>query len=129
MSRTASPWLWLLSRTFVLVLVGGSTLVYVVLYHTPTLPARLAFFWALIVTVAGLSLPPLALLHRRLRGHWPSEATLWRESMLAGAFLALWAWLQMDRLAAPGVLMALGLALLFVEGISLLWGGSPRKRI
>ena len=123
MSHPVSPWRHLWPAALTLTGIGWGTLAYVVLYHVPTLPARLVFFWALIVGVAGLSLLPLALLHRRLRGRVPPSPTLWRESLLAGAFVALWAWLQMDRLASPGALMALGAVLVLVEVFSLLWKG------
>jgi len=107
--------------------LGLGTLAYVVLYHEPTLPARLVFFWALVVSGAGLSLVPLALVHRRFTGHWPSSRVLWRESLMVGGFLGLWAWLQLDRLASPWVLMALGAAFVLTELIWLLWSG-PRPR-
>lgn len=107
--------------------LGLGTLAYVVLYHEPTLPARLVFFWALVVGSAGLSLFPLALVHRRFSGRWPSANTLWREGLLVGGFVGLWAWLQLDRLASPWVLMALGMALILAEFIWLLWSG-PRSQ-
>ncbi len=118
-------WGHLAGAAAVLSLLGLGTLAYVVLYHYPTLPARLVFFWALIVSGAGLSLLPLALVHRRFTGRLPRATTLWRESLLVGGFLGLWAWLQLDRLASPWVLMALGLALVLLEAAWLLWAG-PR---
>ncbi|NPA31406.1 MAG: hypothetical protein GXO37_05335 [Chloroflexi bacterium] len=114
-------WLHLTLVAAALTALGLSTLAYVVLYHEPGLLARLVFFWAVIVTGAGLSLLPLALVHRRFRGRLPRAATLWREGLLVGAFLGLWAWLQLDRLASPWVLMALGLALALLELVWLLW--------
>ncbi|GEM_PF-5074994 len=123
MSRAALRWREVLAAAALLSGLGLGTLAYVVRYHYPTLPARWVFFWALIVAVAGLSLTPLALLHRRFTGHLPPRPTLAREGLLAGAFVALWAWLQMDRLASPGVVAALGAAFVLVELAGLLWGG------
>ncbi len=118
-------WWHLAAVAATLSLLGLGTLGYVVWNHYPTLPARLAFFWALIMSAAGLSVLPLAVLHRRFRGQLPPAPVLWRESLMVGGFFGLWAWLQLDRLASPWVLMALGLALVLVEAVWLLWG-SPR---
>ncbi len=120
------PWWRLAAAAGLLSAVGMGTLAYVVLYHYPTLPARMVFFWALVVTGAGWSLLPLAVLHRRFTRRLPPAGVLLREAVLVGGFVALWAWLQMDRMASPWVLMALGAALVLVELVSLSWPGARR---
>ncbi len=94
---------------------------YVVWRLYPTLPARWLLFWALGVFSMGAALPWLALFHHRWRpGRPPSARTLFRESLMIAFFVLLWAWLQMGRLASPGLLLNVALLLLLLELLILL---------
>ncbi|NPA06304.1 MAG: hypothetical protein GXO54_02750 [Chloroflexi bacterium] len=110
--RPTIPWLASVLLMGIGLALGG----YVVWRLYPTLPARWLLFWALALFSMGAALPWLALFHHRWRPERPPSArTLFRESFLVAFFVLLWAWLQMGRLASPGLMVILAALLLLIE--------------
>ncbi len=101
--------------------VGWAALIYLVWGVYPWLWARWAFFSALVLGVAGLSTPLLALIYRRLAVGPVGERTVLREGLLVGLYVGLLAWFQLGRMVTPFLAGALGVVLALVEVGLRLW--------
>lgn len=78
----------------------------------PTLGPRWLFFFLVTILLAGLALPVVHFLHRRFPGETPVNMNiLLRQSLWAGIYIDLLAWLQLGRAldTVRAIFIAIGL--------------------
>jgi len=93
-----------------LILLGAATF--------PTIGPRWLGFAFLTTAATGTSLPFVWLLHRRFdRGAPASPSVLLRQGLLAGLYLSLCTWLQINRALSLGLALAIALGFGLIEAL------------
>ena len=101
-----------------LAVIGWVALLLLVNAVLPTIGPRWLFFLFLTTAVTGTSLPFVWLLHRRFdRGQPAAPSVLLRQGLLAGLYVSLCTWLQVNRALNLTLALALALGLAVIEGL------------
>ncbi len=116
---SASPrYRGLLLSALVLVAIGWPGLFLLVTTTLPTVGPRWLFFFLLTLGSTGTALPFVWLLHRRFAADDPAPAgVLLRQGLWVGLYLALCAWLQLNRSLTLPMALLLGVGLAAVEWV------------
>jgi len=86
------------------------------IFTTPTLAPRWAFFFLLFIALVGTAWPIVWYLNRRFSPQaFPGLGVLWREAMIAGLWGEFLVWLQVGRLLTALTLGSLTVAFFAVE--------------
>ena len=100
----------------ILALVGWPGLLLLVNFTLPTLGPRWMFFFLLVLGVTGVSLPLIWLLHRRfISGPPAGSGVLLRQSLFAGLYAGLCAWLLFNAALERELALLLGVGLIALE--------------
>jgi hypothetical protein len=112
----------------ILILAGGGGLALVTLFTLPTLGPRWLFFFFLVLLASGIALPIALLLNLRFPSTPPIEnPVIIRETLLAGIFVALIAWMRMGRILTFPLSVLRAAAFALVEFFLRLWERGRRK--
>jgi len=98
--------------------IGWVGLILLVNAALPTIGPRWLFFLMLTTAATGTSLPFVWLLHRRFdRGAPASPSVLLRQGLLAGLYVSLCTWLQINRALSLGLALAIALGFGLIEAL------------
>ena len=117
MSDRPSPQFRGLFATALLLIAVGWTGLYLLLATTlPTLGPRWLFFFLLTLAATGTSLPFIWLLNRRFGSGQPAGSTVQlRQALWVALFVALCAWLQINRSLTLSLGLLLGVGFILLE--------------
>jgi hypothetical protein len=108
------PVKFFLPTAIILTVIGCGGLSILFLLSVPTVGPRWLFFFLVVLTLTGITLPFTAFLNQRFTGTPPATSTvILRQSILFGIYGAALAWLQIGRVltGALAILLLIGLAL------------------
>ncbi len=112
-TRKAPPISVFILPAVLLSVIGLGGLYWIIRYALPTVGYRWLFFFLLPMAISGPLMPIVAFLHRRFPGEPPAKVrTIVRESVLAGLFISVLAWLQLGR--ALSEFLAIGILIIIV---------------
>jgi len=109
------PFRKILATSIMLILIGGSGLVFTFAFFEPTLGPRWMFFFFMTVFGAGIALPMSYLIQRRFASQFVAGRVLIREAILFGVFLSLAAWLQLGRILSNLIIVVIAIGFLLLE--------------
>ena len=119
--KTPKPGAYFLLIT-ILLAVGAGGLIYLGLSTEPSLGPRWMFFFFLMFFGTGLALPISILFNHRFPSDPPvGENVIYREALLFGGFITLWAWLSHGRLNSAGLTAIIFFGFAAVEVFTRLW--------
>ena len=96
-------------------IIGGSGLLFTLLFLEPRLGPRWLFFFFLVIFGAGAALPLTFVIQRRFANQVVQSNILIREASLFGIYLALLAWLQLGRVLNNLIVVIIGIGFLLFE--------------
>jgi ABC-type uncharacterized transport system permease subunit len=106
---------YLVPAIFMLV-IGWGGLALLLNFSVPTIWPRWGFFALIVLAAAGTATPVSFWLNNTFRTNPPAEpAVIVRESVSAGVYFALLAWLSIGRILNFSIAAWLALALVFIE--------------
>ena len=106
----------LLPAALILIAVGWIGLYLLMSSTLPTVGPRWLFFFLLTVAVTGTALPFVWMLHRRFDGARPAPTSvLLRQALWVALFIALCAWLQVNRSLTLSLGLLLGIGFVVLE--------------
>lgn len=105
----------LLLTSLVLTLSGGGGLVFIIFFMEPTLGPRWMFFFFLTLCAAGLALPMIYIIQRRLAKQYVSVSVLLREAIFFSIFADLLAWMQLGRMLTNLIIFILAVGFVLLE--------------
>lgn len=102
--------------------IGLGGLYWVIRYTLPTVGYRWLFFFLLPMAISGPLMPIVAFLHRRFPGEPPAKvSTIIRESILAGLFISMLAWLQLGRALSEFLAISILIIIVVIGIVMRLW--------
>ena len=102
--------------SLILAVPGWIWLIYLVTQTLPDLGSRWMFFAAVMVAVAGSSIPIIAYLNRIIKLFGPATyETIVREGILVGLYAGILLWLNKGQILNFGVAIILAVGMLLVE--------------
>jgi hypothetical protein len=101
--------------SLVLTGLGGFGLFFIFLFLEPTLGPRWLFFFFLTLAAAGIALPLVYLVQRRLAKQYVPSRILVREAILFSIFIDLLAWMQIGRIISNLIILILAGGLILLE--------------
>jgi len=105
-----------LASTLTLLVIGLGASVAAILVLTPTVFARLLFFFGVDLALTGLGMPVSWFLNLRFPSKPPAEGQIIvRQAIWVGVFGATLLWLQESRLASLGIGLGLAVGLGVIE--------------
>ena len=113
-TENTPPVKFFLPTAIILTVIGCGGLIILFLLSVPTVGPRWLFFFLIVLTLTGITLPFTAFLNQRFRSTPPAtSAVILRQSILIGIYGAVLAWLQIGRVltGALAILMLIGIAL------------------
>lgn len=115
-TRKFPPFLPVFISGLLLGALGWFGLAYVILYTDPKLGYRWLFFFFVMLSVAGTSLPVVAFLNRRFASDPPAdEGVILRQAVLIGLYCSLMVWLQQGRILNSVMAFFLAVGFVLVE--------------
>ncbi|HPY33016.1 MAG TPA: hypothetical protein PLO92_06055 [Anaerolineaceae bacterium] len=122
------PFKEFLPAFLILLAAGGGGLALVTNLTLPTLGPRWLFFFFLVLLGAGAALPAAYFLNLRFPTVPPPErAVIFRESLWAGIYVSLLAWLRMGRVLTLPLGVIIAAVLILIEVLLRLWERSRWK--
>ena len=105
-----------LASTLTLILIGAGAALAAILALTPTVFARLLFYFGVDLALTGVGLPVSWFLNLRFPSKPPAEAqVVIRQAIWVGVYGATLLWLQESRLATLGIGLGLAVGLGVIE--------------
>lgn len=105
-----------LPASILLMLTGGSGLVWLFIATRPTLGPRWLFFFFSVLFIIGAALPLAAFLNQRFDSAHPVDLPiLFRQSFWAALYLSGLAWLQLGRVLTPAIAFLLLFGFIVIE--------------
>ena len=102
--------------SLILAVPGWIWLIYLVTQTLPDLGSRWMFFAAVMIAVAGSSIPIIAYLNRIIKPFGPATyETIVREGILVGLYAGILLWLNKGQILNFGVAIILAVGMLLVE--------------
>ncbi len=100
----------------ILAAIGLAGLFYVICMLLPTLGPRWLFFFFLVLVISGLVMPIVSFLHTRFSSNPPSSpGVIVRQSIWAGIFVSVLAWLQLGRVLDTPRAVFLAIGIMVIE--------------
>jgi hypothetical protein len=105
-----------LASTILLVLIGAGAALAAIVGLTPTVFARLLFYFGVVLALTGVGLPISWFLNLRFPSKPPAEVqVIVRQAIWVGVYGATLLWLQESRLATLGIGLGLAVGLGVIE--------------
>ncbi len=105
-----------LPTAFLMIAIGWGGLILLIFLTLPTLGMRWLFFFCAVLAISGIFMPLIAFLHLRFPGKPPATvAVVVRESLWAGAYFPMLAWLQIGRVLTVGLGILIAISMIAIE--------------
>lgn len=105
-----------LPTALLMMAIGWGGLILLILLTLPTLGMRWLFFFCAVIAISGTFMPLIAFLHLRFPGKPPATvAVVVRESLWAGAYFPMLAWLQIGRVLTVGLAVLIAICMIAIE--------------
>lgn len=101
--------------SLLLTLIGGGGLLFIFLFMEPTLGPRWMFFFLLTLCAAGIALPVVFFIQRRLANQYVPVSVLLREAIFFAVFVDLLAWMQLGRIISNLIILILAGGFILLE--------------
>jgi hypothetical protein len=101
--------------SLILGLTGAIGLVSIIFFSEPTLGPRWLFFFFLTLGAAGLALPIIYVVQRRVAKQFVPVSVLLREAILFSIFIDLVTWLQLGRILTNLMILILAGGFILLE--------------